>query len=332
MNTSALLTWAQEKAPSALERVVETLLLQGSYNTNVVLIATALFGFAAAVVGCFAMLKKQSLVADAFAHASLLGVTSAFLIHSALEGKERSVPVLLLGAALSGGMVVVAVEWLTRRTRLTADTATASVSSATFGAGIVMLSIARRSGGADQAGLDGLIFGAAASMTRADAWLMAGIALATLAVVAVMIRPLTAVAFNARYARATGLPVAAVDAVLATLVASVTLAGLQAVGMLLVVALLVTPAAAARLWARRVLPMIAIAGAMGAAAGWVGVALSASIPNAPTGALVVLVAATIFMLSLLLSPTRGLLAGVRRRQRLQRAARSHLKRAIDARA
>lgn len=310
----------------------DVLTLGGGYNTNVVLFGVALLGLAAGAVGSFAMLKKQSLVADAFAHASLVGVAVAFLVHAQLGASatvgesppERNMVVLLIGAGLAGALAVGAIEWLTRKTRLHADTATAAVSSASFGAGIATLSIARRVSGADQAGLDSLIFGAASSMTRADAFAMGSLALAATIFTVALFKPLRAVAFNERFARTSGLPVGAIDAALGALVAAVTLAGMQAVGMLLVVALLVTPCAAARLWTRAVGPLVVLSAAIGAVSGVLGVSLSRVAPSVPTGAVVVLISAVFFMLSALLAPERGILAGLRRERLLRQRVKAQL--------
>lgn len=296
---------------------------QGGFNTNVVIVAAILLGVAAGTVGVFAMLRKESLVADAFAHASLAGVAGAFLVAGALGvGAERPMGWMMAGAGLAGALAVAAIGWLERNTRLTADTATAAVSSASFGLGICLLSVARRVGGAGQAGLDGLVFGSAASMTRGDAWLMGTVAAAVLVVALAASGPLTAVAFSERFARTKGLPVSSVQALLGGLVAGVTLAGMQAVGMLLVVALLVIPAAAARLWTRRVPPLLALAAALGAACAWLGTSLSAALPGAPTGALIVLVGSALFTVSLVAAPERGLVAGWRRHAALRASARA----------
>ncbi|MEL6430751.1 MAG: metal ABC transporter permease [Planctomycetota bacterium] len=305
---------------SALEAFVDALLLGGGYNTTVVLIGAALLGVAGGLVGAFTMLHRQSLVVDAFAHATLPGVALAFLVHSGIEGVayERSLPVLLVGAGLAGVAAVGAIAFLTARTRLSTDTSTAAVSSASFGLGIVLLSIARRRSGADQAGLDGLIFGATASMTRADAVLMGALAAVSIALAVVLHRPLIAAAFNRRFARASGLPLRMIDGGLAALAAAVALAGLQAVGMLLVVAVLVIPPTAARLWTATTGRLLWLSAALGAVSAWIGAALSAALPNAPAGAIIVLVAAALFTASLLAAPRRGILAGWARRRALGR--------------
>lgn len=309
--------------PELVGEWLRALTFGAGHNTNVVLCAAILLGLAAGTVGVFSMLRKESLVADAFAHASLAGVAAAFLARGAFASEgtgSRSMAALLVGAGISGALAITAIGWLTRRTRLTADTATAAVSSASFGLGICLLSVARRVGGPGQSGLDHLVFGSAASMTSADAWLMGGLAALTLLVTLLAAKPLTAIAFSDRYARTAGLRVTAIEVLLGALVAAVTLAGMQAVGMLLVVALLVIPPAAARFWARRVPPLLALSASFGGLSAWLGTSLSAVAPSAPTGALIVLTAAAIFALGLFVAPERGVLAGLVRRARLRRAA------------
>jgi manganese/zinc/iron transport system permease protein len=127
-----------------LEAWARVLSFQGGYNTNVVLFGTILLGISAGAVGSFAMLKGRALVADAISHASLVGVALAFLLHSALGQQERSMPLLMLGAAVSGACAVVAIEWISKHTRLSPETAVATVSSSSFGAGIVALSATGR--------------------------------------------------------------------------------------------------------------------------------------------------------------------------------------------
>lgn len=305
-----------------LELWIETALFQGGYNSSVVMAGVILLGLAAGTIGTFTMLNRQALVVDAFAHASLAGVAGAFLVQATMTaaGTERSLPVLMVGAGVAGLAGVAAITWLSTRTRLAADTATAAVSSSMFGLGIVLLSLARRVPGADRAGLDGLIFGSTASMSRDDALLMGGLAVVCLVATAVFHRPLIAVAFNRRFAVTSGLRVGAVDALLAALAASVALAGLAVVGLVLVVATLVVPPATARLWVSRAPLLIAISAAVGGVSAWLGASLSAAIPNAPTGSLIVLVGALFFLVSLCVAPDRGLVSGWLRRRRLRALA------------
>lgn len=307
---------------SSVDGLGEILTLRGGFNTNVVLAGATLLGLAAGVVGTFAMLRKRSLVADALSHAALPGVAGAYLLATALGVSGRSLPILLAGALVTGLLAVGAIEVLARTTRLGADAATATVLASSFGLGTVLLGVAQRAPGGGQAGLAQLVFGRTAGMLARDAYLMAALAGVALLAALALGRAFAVVAFNERFARTTGLPVRALDAALAALVALVTLAGMQAVGMLLVVALLVAPPAAARLWATHVRSLALLAGCFGAASGFVGGALSATLPNAPAGAVIALVAGALFGFSLFASPSRGALAVARRRGALARAVRA----------
>jgi len=302
--------------------LVEVLLLRGGHNTDVVLLGTALLGIAAGIVGVFATLRRRALVADALSHAALPGVAGAFLAAPLLGLGGREPWWLLTGALASGLAAAAAIEALTRRTRLAPDAATAAVLSASFGLGTVLLGVAQRAEGGGQAGLAGLVFGRTAGLLARDVALMAALAGGALVAALALGRGFVTVAFNERFARAAGLPVRALDTALAALIALVTLAALQAVGMLLVVALLIAPAAAARLWVTRVRQLVPLAALFGGVSAYFGAAVSAVLADAPTGAVIVLVATGIFGFSLVAAPGRGVFAVARRRKALARLARA----------
>jgi len=309
-----------------LKDLVDVLLLRGGFNTTVVLAGTTLLGIAAGVVGTYAMLRQRALVADALSHAALPGVAAAFLVAASLGFEGRSLPVLLVGALLTGLVAAAAIEILARPARngrkvgAGTDTVTAVVLASSFGLGTVLLGLATRTEGGGQAGLASYVFGRTAGMLVRDAYLMALLAGGALIAALVLGRAFAVVAFNERFARTTGLPVRALDGALAALVTMVTLAGMQAVGMLLVVALSVAPAATARLWVINVRALTALAAFFGALSGYLGAALSAALPRAPAGAAIVLVACSLFTFSLVCSPSRGLLAIAVRRRALARGA------------
>jgi manganese/zinc/iron transport system permease protein len=290
-----------------------------SYNTLVVLTGCALLGVAAGTVGTFALLRGRALVADAVGHAALPGVAVAALIVSALSADPRSLPPLLAGAAVAGLLGVLAVQALARTRRIREDSAIAVVLSAFYAVGVALLSWLQTMPGAAQAGLSKFILGQAAAMRAEDAMIAAAVAGAALLVVLLAFQRLRAVAFDADFARVQGLRTDRTDLLLLGLIVVVCVAGLQAVGLILVVALLVIPAATARLLTHRLPRMLAIAALTGAIAGAVGAYLSALRPEVPTGAAVVLVAALFFTLALLLAPERGLIARALERSR-RRAA------------
>ena len=299
--------------------IVEILLLQGGWNTAVVCIGAALLGAAGGICGSFAMLRRRSLVSDAASHATLPGVVLAFMAGTWLLGSGRSLPLLLAGAAVTAVLAVLAVQWIRDRTRLPEDAAIASVLSVGYGLGMVLLSLAQVMPQGGQAGLEKFLLGATAGMLESEAWLIglcaAGIALAA----AFLFKELGAVAFDPLYAEASGIPVRRLDLLLMALVLAVVVIGLKAVGLVLVVAVLVIPPAAARFWTERLGRMVLLAAAFGAAGSDAGAALAATAPDLPTGGLIVLTLAAIFVASLLLAPARGLVAAALRRGR-QRAA------------
>lgn len=306
---------------------LEVLTFQGGYNTNAVLAGSAMLGLAAGVVGVFALLRKRSLVADAIGHATLPGIVIAFLVAVSLGTSGRSLPVLLLGAAVSGALAVLCIFGILRYTRLREDAAIGIVLGVFFGVGVVLLSYVQRpeNVSASPAGLHHFIYGQTAAMRAGDAMLMAGIASIAVAVTAVLFKEFALACFNDDYARVAGFPVSVLDGLMLGLVVLVTVAGLQAVGLILVIALLIIPPVAARLWTDRLLALMLIAGGLGALSGYIGAATSALLPRAPAGSIIVLCGGGVFVVSLLIAPRHGVVAIASRRamQRL-RIAGDHL--------
>jgi manganese/zinc/iron transport system permease protein len=279
-----------------------------AYNTAVVLLGCALLGIASGTVGTFALLRGRSLVADAVGHAALPGVAVAALVVALVGGDPRALPPLLAGAAVAGLLGVLAVQALARTRRIREDAAIAVVLSAFYAFGVAMLSWLQTMPGAAQAGLSKFILGQAAAMRAEDALTAALVAAACLLIVLLAFQRLRAVCFDADFARIQGLRTDRTDLLLLGLIVLVCVSGLQAVGLILVVALLVLPAATARLLTHRLSRMLALAATIGAVSGAAGAWISALRPEVPTGAAVVLVAAGFFTLALLASPDRGLVA------------------------
>jgi manganese/zinc/iron transport system permease protein len=179
-----------------------------------------------------------------------------------------------------------------------------------------------------QAGLESFLLGATAGMLRQDAIVIAaGGALAVLATW-LLRRPMTLVAFDPGYAASSGLDVRRIDLAMMALVMAITVIGLKIVGLILIVALLIIPPVTARFWTDRSGAVIWIAGGLGAVAGYLGAAISASAPALPTGPIIVLVAAALFALSLIFAPARGVAAALLRHRRFQ--ARVHRRQGLLA--
>ncbi|MBO9363116.1 MAG: metal ABC transporter permease [Thermoflexus sp.] len=267
-----------------------------------VALGSSLLGGVAGALGVFAVLRRESLIGDVMSHAALPGIVLAFLITG-----SRELPPLLLGAALSAGIGALLAVQIPRRSRIKPDAALGLVLSVFFGIGIVGLTVAQQRPTAAQAGLDRFLFGQAATMLRRD---VAAIALAALLVLAFLLllwKEWKLLAFDPVFARACGLPVGALEALLAALMVLTVAIGLPAVGVVLMSALLVAPAAAARQWTDRLERMVVLAGGFGALSGGLGTLMSAGVGRLPTGPLIVLMACGMALLSLLIAPRRGIL-------------------------
>ncbi|MEM6762873.1 MAG: metal ABC transporter permease [Pseudomonadota bacterium] len=289
--------------------------LSAGYNATVVIIGAALLGTAAGASGTFLFLRKRALVSDAVAHATLPGIAVAFMVMVALGGDGRSLGGLLLGSAITAVMGFLAVDLLVRHTRLSEDAAIGAVLSVAFGFGIVCLTIVQSLGAGRQAGLESFLLGSTAGMLFGDAVLIAVGALACIAAIVVMRRPMTLVAFDPEFAEASGINVRATDLAAMALVTAVTVIGLKLVGLVLVVALLIVPPVSARFWSDRTENVLLLSAVFGGVSGYVGAALSASAPSLPTGAIIVLVAFALFLASILFSPHRGIVASAITRRR-----------------
>lgn len=308
---------------------LSSLLLFHHYNTRVVVLGAMLLGVAAGMVGCFTLLRRRALVGDALSHATLPGVGLAFLLAplAGLDGGSRLV--LLAGAASSGIAGAVAILFIRSLPRLKEDAALGIVLSVFFGAGVALLTVVQQSPTGRAAGLDRYIFGQTASMTADDAWLIAATAALTALLIAGNFRSLTLLCFDEGYASAQGYSIPLLDLLLMFLVVLITMIGLQAVGLILMIAMLVIPAAAARFWTNRLLMMLLISGLIGGVSGFVGALLSAVFADLPSGAVIVLTCGLLFFLSLLLGGERGVLVRSLRRRELAAAIdREHLLRGI----
>lgn len=293
--------------------LLSRLLTFSDFNTNVVLLGSVLLGMACGLVGTFTVLRGRSLMADALAHAALPGVCIAFL----LTGSRELGP-LLAGALAFGVLGVLAVMGIRRSSRVKEDAAIALVLSSTFGLGVALLSVVQRTPNAAHAGLEGFIFGKAASMVVRDVQLIAAVAAIIVVTCAIFYRQFKVLCFDRDFAHSAGLRVALLDFLLMGLVCVCTVVALPAVGLVLVVALLTIPAVAARCWSDRLGVMAIIAAGIGAMSGAVGTAISANAAKLSAGAVITLVAAAAFVVSLLAAPRRGVIARWVRERRLRR--------------
>lgn len=285
-----------------------------SYNTAIVLMGAGLLGANAGLVGSFAVLRRRSLMGDALAHASLPGLCLAFLALG-----ERSLPAMQLGALVTGVLGVLIVAGLRRVGRIKEDAAIGIVLSVFFGVGVVLVRIIQnQTATGSKAGLDSYIYGKTAGMIASDVMFIAGVSLFCLVVVTLLFKEFGVESFDPAFARAQGWPTVALDILLTTLIAVTVVIGLPAVGVVLMAALLILPAAAARFWTDRLGHMVVIATALGLLTGTVGTGISARYSGLPAGPVIVLVGSALFAASMLFAPRRGAIARIVGQRRVRR--------------
>ena len=290
-------------------------------GTDLVVWGAVLLGITCGLLGTFVVLRRQSLLGDAIGHAVLPGVCVGFLFAG-----TRNTPALLLGALIAGLLAAALIGLLQRTTNLKTGECMGAVAFGFYGIGIVLLKYIQNLKGGEsfltrwgiaepvssgQSGLERFLFGQIAGISPTDVLYMAAVAGATVAAVVVFWRKLAVSSFDEGFAFSLGLPVRAIHYLLTTLVTVAIVITIQAVGVVLVAAFLVTPAATAYLLTDRLHRMAVLAALFGAGAGALGVFLSVALSgpgrDMPTGATMVLSAATIFLAVFLGSPNHGVL-------------------------
>ncbi len=304
-------------------------LLLRDYNTRLVVICTMLLGCACGLMGGFLLLRKRSLMGDTLSHATLPGVGLSFILAVALGGDGKSLPILLVGAAITGVIGCAAVLFIREQTRIKDDAAMGIVLSVFFGAGIAILGVIQTMPEGSAAGLESFIYGKTASMVMSDFQILVFVTICVITCSLLLFKEFRLLCFDETFAAALGWPVKFLDILLLALITAVTVTGLQAVGLILIIAFLITPAAAARFWTNQLDRMLVLSALIGGASGWLGASLSAFIPRLPAGAVIVLVAALFFVVSMLIGTERGVMVRFLRQSQLKkRMGRQHLLRAL----
>ncbi|MBU8879008.1 metal ABC transporter permease [Bacillus sp. FJAT-29790] len=270
-------------------------------NTQWVLLGTMLLGLASGVLGSIALLRKQSLIGDAVAHAALPGICIAFLITG-----EKSLTALLIGATITGLLAAYCIQFITSTSILKEDAAICLVLSVFFGFGIVLLTKVSQSSSGSKSGLNNFIFGQAASLVGNDVKLMAGTSAVLILITALLFKELKVLTFDPAFAKGLGLPTGLLNFLFLSLLVAAVVIGIQAVGVILMAALLITPSVAARYWTDSLGKMVVISGIFGAVSGMAGTLISTLREGLATGPFIVVTATVLFLLSMLFAPERGL--------------------------
>ena len=271
------------------------------YTLRTVALGAAALGAVSGSLGSFAVLRKQSLLGDAISHAALPGIALAFL----LTGSKAPL-VLVLGAAIAGWIGTLLVMRVVGTTRIKEDSALGIILSVFFGFGLVLLTAIQKRPDASQAGLDRFLFGQAATLLQRDVVMIAALGAVALGVAALFWKEFKLLAFDPDFGASLGFPMRAVDVLLTSVLVISIVIGLQTVGVVLMSAMVVAPAAAARQWTDRTGRMVVLAGGFGALAGVAGAVISSLAEHVPTGPTIVLCLTVIVVVSLALAPNRGL--------------------------
>ncbi len=254
------------------------------------MLAGVLVGVVCAVIGCFVILRSMAFIGDAMAHSILPGVAVAYL----LKGN------LLVGALVAAVAVAFGIGLFSRQGTVREDSAIGILFAAALSLGIVLISSIRTFA----VDLSHILFGNVLGVGQTDLLLTAGLVVVVLAVIFLLYKELVVVSFDPVLAQTLRLPAERLRVVLLVLLALTIVVSLQSVGIGLVSAMLVTPAATASLLTRRLPRMMALSAALGAASSVIGLYASYYL-NVVSGAAVVLTATAFFLLAFLFAPERG---------------------------
>lgn len=255
------------------------------------LLTSVMVGIICGVIGCFIILRGMSLMGDAISHAVLPGVAISYML-----GVN-----FFFGAVISGVITAIAIGFVSQNSRIKHDTSIGIMFTAAFASGIIIITMLKSS-----TDLYHILFGNVLAVRLSDMWITLGISLFVLAAVYLFYKELLVTSFDETMGAAYGLPVRFIHYFLMTLLTMVTVASLQTVGIVLVVAMLITPAAAAYLLTERLWMMIFLASGIGVISSIVGLYFSFTY-NLASGATIVISSTAIFILVFLFSPKHGLI-------------------------
>jgi manganese/zinc/iron transport system permease protein len=283
-----------------------------NYTFQTVALGSALLGLISGVLGSFAVLRKQSLLGDGVSHSALSGVVMAFIL---LDNK--STEILLLGALISGILATLFIVSIVRHTRIKFDSALALVMSVFFGLGLVLLTYVQKIPNSNQAGLKRFIFGQASTLMQRDIVLMLVCGVILLTLVMLFWKEFKLFTFDSDFAKNLGFSPQKLNLLLSFMIVLAIIIGLQTVGAILMSAMLITPAVAARQWTNKLWVMVTLSALFGAASGIMGTTASSLVSKLPTGPSIVVCISIIALISILFAPGRGILHRLYQRKKNQ---------------
>lgn len=298
-----------------------------NHTYRMVLLGTMTIGLVSGALGSFAYLRRQSLISDVISHAALPGSLLAFLTAVVVLGVDgRNMLGLILGAVIVGTVAVLFAQAINASSTIKIDTAMAVSLTVFFGAGMLLMRIIANGDFPGKGGIQDYLFGNASVMTRADLTTSLIVGALALGLMVVFFKEFALRTFDPDHSTVLGFGARRVDLLMFTTIVIATVIGVKAVGLVLMVAFIVTPPAAARQWTRNLPAMVVLSGAFGALGSGIGAYLSIVWGNVPTGPLIVLALFAIFLVSLLASPRRSIITHALR----HRQARAQLKHDLQA--
>lgn len=273
------------------------------HTFQVVALGTAFLGLLSGVVGTLATLKQESLLGDVLSHSALPGIGITFILLS-----KKNLIVMLIGAALAGGLATVLINWMKKKSIIKGDSAMSLILSSFFGLGLVLMTYIQRQPNGHQAGLENFIYGQASAMLMRDIKLSVVIASIFLIILVLFWKEIKVFIFDSTFAHTMGFSAVFLNGLVSLMIVVTIVIGLESVGVVLMSSLLIAPSIAARQWSDRMGVVAVLAGIFGFLSGLIGSFISSIGARIPTGPTIVLVASLFVLVSLLVAPKRGLLA------------------------
>ena len=287
----------------------------GTYSFRVMTAGAILVGFFAGTLGSLLYGRKPSLVSDVIGHSSIAGIVGAFVIASLMGADGQSILVLTIGATISGLLAVATTNLIAEKSKVGVEAAMAISLAIYYGGGMVALRLLSFSHFSGRSGISQYLFGNAATMRQIDVLIVAILGFTALLIVVIFWKEIALFAFDPVGAQAAGFSGNLLIAIVTLCTTVGIVIGVKSVGVVLMVAFAIIPAAAARQWTDHLPVLFLLAGAIGALSGGFGSYLAVSIGKVPTGPVIVVILSLVLAISLVFSPHRSLLAYRYRRRR-----------------
>ncbi len=292
------------------------------HTFRTVALGCSLLGMVSGILGCFAVLRKQSLLGDAVSHASLPGVCLAFLFTNVKETE-----VLLFGALITGVICIGLIQLIQNYTKIKFDSALALILSVFFGLGLVLLSYMNKLPGSNKSGLNKFIFGQASTFIERDVNVIFITGIILLIIIVLFWKEFKLVSFDSDFAKTLGFPSKKIEILISVLIVATVIIGIQAAGVILISAMLISPAVAARQWTDKLSVMVILSAIFGGISGFFGTLISISQENLPTGPIIVVIISLIVLFSILFSNKRGIIFKIIRNNQKRKLNLAKLKEA-----